>query len=309
MPARSKSAGRGAGRSGAGPDLEAVCEDLYTGAPGEFTARRDERAAAAKAAGDRDTARAIRGLRKPSLSAWACNLLVRRRPEEARQFLQLGEALRRAHHEMDSSQMRELNARQWRIISELAGQAAGLAQEAGHRLSDAVQREVEATLRAATADPESARQWARGRLSGALTPPTGLTPATAPSAPPGAAPPERERPRADRRDELAERRRERQRRLAEARKAAEAAETALREARRDAASADAASAEAKERGQQARQAVAEAEDRLRQAREAHAEAETRTQDAEAARRTAEGAVDRAEQARSAAAAAVERLSR
>ncbi|SHN02897.1 hypothetical protein [Actinacidiphila paucisporea] len=314
---------RSAGRSGAAPDLEAVCDDLYTGAPGDFVARRDEQAGAAKAAGDPGTARAIRALRKPSLSAWAANLLVRRRPEEARQFLQLGEALRRAHDELDSAQMRELGSQQWRVISQLARQAAGLAQEAGHRLSDAVQREVESTLRAVIADPEAAEQWARGRLSGALTPPTDLPAAGARSAPTEPAPSKPAPPRADRHDELAERRRERQHRLAEAREAAKTAEAGLRGARKEAASAAAASAEAEDRvGQagravaeaedrveQARRAVAVAEDRLRQAREAHAEARTSAQEAEAGRRAADDAVGRAEQVRHDASAAVERLSR
>ncbi|MGW4517724.1 hypothetical protein ACWEO4_38520 [Streptomyces sp. NPDC004393] len=48
---------------------DAVADELYGLPPGEFTAVRDERAKAARAAGDRDLAERIRRMRRPTLAA------------------------------------------------------------------------------------------------------------------------------------------------------------------------------------------------------------------------------------------------
>ncbi|MFV0138119.1 hypothetical protein ACLGIH_34035 [Streptomyces sp. HMX87] len=63
-------------------DLETVSDELYGLRPGDFTAARNERAKAARSAGDRELAEQIRRLRRPTLAAWAGNLLVRQQPDE-----------------------------------------------------------------------------------------------------------------------------------------------------------------------------------------------------------------------------------
>ncbi|MFF1678372.1 hypothetical protein ACFVYG_20325 [Streptomyces sp. NPDC058256] len=145
-------------------DLDAVSDELYGLRPENFTAARDTRAAAARTAGDRALAAQIRTLRRPSLSAWAANLLVRQRPDETEPLLQLGEALRQAHHDLDKAHLRELSRQQHLLISALSRQARQLAKEAGHPVSDAVQHEVEGILHAVLADPTAAHKWAEGRL-------------------------------------------------------------------------------------------------------------------------------------------------
>ncbi|MBM9508024.1 hypothetical protein [Actinacidiphila acididurans] len=102
---------------------------------------------------------------------------MRRRPDETAAFLELGEALRQAHGELDARRTRELSGQQWRIISALSQQAVWLAAEAGHRIGQSVQRELETTLRAAVADPEAAQEWANGTLTAPLTPPSTFAPA------------------------------------------------------------------------------------------------------------------------------------
>ncbi|MGW7378962.1 hypothetical protein [Streptomyces sp. NPDC054794] len=94
--------------------------------------------------GDRALAERIGKLRRPSLSAWASNLLVRQRPEEV-ETLRLGEGVRRA------------------------------AARAGHPVGDGVEREVAATLHAVLADPDAAREWATGRLVEPYPPTAGLS--------------------------------------------------------------------------------------------------------------------------------------
>ncbi|MFC4503639.1 MULTISPECIES: hypothetical protein [Streptomyces] len=145
-------------------DLDAVARELYALRPEDFTTARDAREAAARSDGDRALAQKIRKLRRPSLSAWASNLLVRERPDETRTLLRLGEALRQAHHDLDGPQLRELSRQQHVLIEALSQQARQLAVSAGHPISDNAQHEVESTLHAVLADPRAAEEWATGRL-------------------------------------------------------------------------------------------------------------------------------------------------
>ncbi|MFB8774669.1 hypothetical protein [Streptomyces broussonetiae] len=164
-------------------DLDAVADELYGLPPGEFTAARDERARAARTAGDRELAERIRRLRRPTLAAYAGNLLARERPDEAGQLLRLGAALRQAHQQLDGEQLRQLSARQHQLTFALSRQAGELAARAGQPLSDGVRQEVQDTLHAVLADPEAAGEWARGRLTKALAAPVGFpAPATRPAA-------------------------------------------------------------------------------------------------------------------------------
>ncbi|MFE0319842.1 hypothetical protein [Streptomyces albogriseolus] len=160
------------GRPGPGDDVEAVLDELYALPPSEFVARREERAARARTRRRAQDARRIHAARRPTLAGWAANLLRRSRPDEARRFLELGRALREAYATLDPSGLKELSAQRRRIVSEMSRQAAALAREAGHPLSDTVQRDVETTLRAVLADPEAAAVWEAGRVEGVLTPPS-----------------------------------------------------------------------------------------------------------------------------------------
>ena len=177
---------------GPGLDWAAVRDELSATAPDGFVDARERKAAAARKAGQADLARRIHGLHRPTLSAWASNLLVRSTRKEVESFLRLGESMRQAQQDLDGPQLRELSRQQWRVISMLSKQAATLASEAGHPLSDTVRREVESTLRAALADAGAAEQWAAGHLDKPLQAPMQL-----PSdGSPGRRRPPRERPTA-----------------------------------------------------------------------------------------------------------------
>ncbi|MGW2620559.1 hypothetical protein [Streptomyces sp. NPDC001500] len=279
-------------------DVEEALDELYTTPPSAFVSLREQLAVAARTDGRPEDARRLHAARRPTLAAWAANLLLRERGEETRRFLELGRALREAYGNLDAEGIKELSEQRRSIVSALSRQAAELAGEAGHRLSDAARQDVEATLRAVLAHQDAADRWAAGRLESALTPPsdfssvTGATaggPARTTGAPrsPEAAQPShsprpaestrssrssqrspssraRERERAE--DELAERRRRRQEQEDEARRAAEAANRRLGDllaARTD-----------------AEEELRRAEDRHEQARRQHAEAEQRLHDAE-----------------------------
>jgi hypothetical protein len=292
------------------PDVDAVLDELYATPPPAFVSRREELAAEARTAGRVEDARRIHAARRPTLAAWAANLLLRSRPDESEQFLQLGRALREAYRTLDAGGIKELSEQRRRIVSGLSRQAAQLAREAGHRLSDMAQQDVESTLRAVLADQDAADRWATGRLESALTPPSAFASGTAATAGPPHKPP-RPAPSAPSRtqakDELAERRRQKQQQLDQARREAKAAQQRLRDRRAEQADADTSLRRAREGYDQARQQVSAAEQQLRQAREALQRADQEQREAEKRRHAAADALARAEQAAHEAAQEVERL--
>ncbi|MGW7253875.1 hypothetical protein [Streptomyces sp. NPDC054834] len=288
--------------------VESVLDELYTTPPTRFVTRREELAAAARADGRADDARRIRAARRPTLAAWAANLLLRSRPEESRRFLELGQALREAYRTLDAAGLKELSAERRRIVSALSGQAARLAREAGHGLSGGVQQEVESTLRAVLADPDAADRWALGRLESALTPPSefdtarmpGVPPARRTTAPP-AAPPEAK-------DELGERRRRRRaQQLDRAREAADRAVQRLREKRTAQTQAEARLTQARDLHAEALDQLATAERQLDRARETLRRTEREQRRAEKHYESAAEALARAEQEAGEAAEKADRL--
>ncbi|MFD3457617.1 hypothetical protein ACFWVC_36245 [Streptomyces sp. NPDC058691] len=164
-------------------DLDAVADELYALAPEDFTAARDEHVRNARRSGDRALAARIAGLRRPSLAAWAGNLLVREHADEVAALLGLGEALRRAHRDLDGAQLRALGRQQRALVEALGQQAARLAADAGRPLPDAALDEVRGTLHAALADSDAARAWATGRLVRPLSGTVGFQQAVGGAAP------------------------------------------------------------------------------------------------------------------------------
>ncbi|GAA3245784.1 hypothetical protein GCM10020256_72970 [Streptomyces thermocoprophilus] len=73
----------GAGKARGAADVEAALDELYGTPPAAFVTRRTELAAAARQDGRADDARRIRAARRPTLAAWAANLLLRREPGRA----------------------------------------------------------------------------------------------------------------------------------------------------------------------------------------------------------------------------------
>ncbi|MEU8732410.1 hypothetical protein AB0C68_23910 [Streptomyces tendae] len=294
--------------------VEQVLDELYATPPSAFVSRREERAAAARTAGRKEDARRVHAARRPTLAAWAANLLTRSQPEETRRFLELGQALREAHRTLDAAGLKELSAQRRRIVSALSRQAAQLAGEAGQRLSPAAQREVESTLRAVLADPEAADRWAEGRLEVALTPPSAFPSGTAPAEPARSEPAPRPRPQSRgtaagtrAKDELAERRRTRQAELERAEQEAERAARHLRDARAEQADAQESLRRSDDELGRVREAVATAEERLRAAHEELDRAERARREAEERGRTAADALAGAERDARASARRVNRL--
>jgi DNA repair exonuclease SbcCD ATPase subunit len=140
-----------------------LIRQLYESPPEGFVAARTAAVDEARKAGDRDTAKRLAALKKPTVAAWVVNLLALRRPELIEELVELSGALREAQRGLRGDQMRELTAQRRQVVSSLVAAARRLAQaeEPGIKLPLG---EVEATLSAALAEPDVAAQVRTGRL-------------------------------------------------------------------------------------------------------------------------------------------------
>ena len=148
-----------------------IADRLYAEPLADFTPSRD---AAAKAAGtgeaaDKELAARVKALKKPSIAAWAVNVLVRRESEQIDQVLALGESLRAAAESMSGEDLRALTRQRRQLTNALAGTARDLAREQDVRLTSAVVDQVEGVLTAAMLDPVAAQVVRSGLVLAAFT--------------------------------------------------------------------------------------------------------------------------------------------
>jgi hypothetical protein len=282
--------------------LDAVADELYGVPPDEFVGARDAAVAAARERGDRELAKAIGRLRRPTKAAWLANLLARHRAAQLDGLLGLAAGLADAQRTLDGTALRQLSSKRHQLVAAMAREAGRLAQEAGDPAAESVLRELQGILDAAMARPEIAEQVRSGRLTRTLTY-TGFGPEADPDAvplpatrPPAAtAPPAAddvtESPSATDTESAERARRERLQaerdRRAEALAAAEDEEVAAR-AKQDAD--EAAREEAVTAREDARRRVAELTAALEAAREQERTASSAARDAETAAKASARAV-------------------
>jgi hypothetical protein len=143
--------------------LADIADRLYGGTLDDFVAART---AAAKDAGrqDKELGAAVRALPKPSVAAWALNMLARHRPDVLAALRGLGERMRAAQNSLDAPALRELGRERRTMLADAVDAARSVAQEQGRSISDAMAADVEETLRALTADERAAAAVGSGRL-------------------------------------------------------------------------------------------------------------------------------------------------
>lgn len=133
-------------------------DELYALPPEEFVVARDRLAKSLKSRGLLASAREVSKLRRPTVTAAAVNALVRSRPEEVAELLDLGAELREAQRSAvtggGGAALRELTTRRRALVARLAGGDQGVA----------------ATLEAATTDEDVAEDVRRGRVSREVAP-------------------------------------------------------------------------------------------------------------------------------------------
>lgn len=151
-------------------DLDASAVRLLATLPSGFVAERKRLAAAAEERGDHDTAVAILALRKPSMAAWALNLLAARRPELLTELARLGSALGAAQEAGDAASLRTLGTERRTLVAALVTATTAAAAEQGSILSPGVVEAVRQSIQAASADADVQARLASGRLTDALTP-------------------------------------------------------------------------------------------------------------------------------------------
>ncbi len=149
---------------GADERLLSLAGELYGGLPADFTPDRTTAEKAAKAEGEKDLAAAVKSLKKPSVGAWAVNLLVRRETVQIDQVLTLAESLRAAAEALDGAELRALTKQRRQLTTALTTRARQLALEHGTRLTQAVADQVEGTLNAAMLDAGAAEAVRTGLL-------------------------------------------------------------------------------------------------------------------------------------------------
>lgn len=249
-------------------------ETLYWVPPDQFTAERTKLSAAAKKRGDTAAAKRISAARKPTSAAWIVNRLVIGRRAARTRLAELGDSLRTAHAAMDGVQIRELSARQHRLIDELT-ETAFDAAEVKHP-SSTMRDDVAGTLQAAIADPEvrarlgrlvKAERWSGfGDVGDSAAVSTTATPQrTAPTA----KPPRSKAPHRDQEAEAARREREKlTAAVAAAEQAAAQADSMLNERRSERDAARTRRDEAAANLTKAERAVAVAEGNYEKARRA-----------------------------------------
>ena len=153
------------------PDVDTIIDSLYALEPDAFTSARDERATALRRAGDRDAAKTVKALRRPTVAAWAVNQLVRRHHDKVDELLQVTGELGDAQRDALTGGERDLRAvseRRQELLDELLTMARHVIDESG-RSSSAHEDDIARTLQATT-DPDLGRQLRAGRLTTALEP-------------------------------------------------------------------------------------------------------------------------------------------
>ena len=152
-------------------------DELFRLPPEEFTAARDRLAADLKDAGDGDSAKEVKGLRRPTVAAWAVNLAVARKADMVASLLdaagRLRSAQRRAASGLSAEDYREAMGERRAAVRRLTEEAAAALQEQG-RQAEPHLGAVARTFEAAASESAAGEAVRAGRLSKELEPTAGF---------------------------------------------------------------------------------------------------------------------------------------
>jgi hypothetical protein len=158
-------------------DVEGV-GDLYAGPPDDFVSSRNELAALLETAGEGEVAAAVRGLRRPTVAAWAVDAVARREPDALEALIRAGEDLGEAQRTMTAGggaeTVRAIAEQRRALVERLTSAAAELLEAAGLSAARGTLDRVTDTLTAIASDGEATALVRRGVLAKELPPPAGF---------------------------------------------------------------------------------------------------------------------------------------
>ncbi|HEX2149343.1 MAG TPA: hypothetical protein VHI31_04105 [Actinomycetota bacterium] len=136
-------------------------EPLFELPPEEFTAERDRIAKELKKQGDDDAAASVKALKRPSVTAYALNLVSRKDPGLIEALLDADQSLRTAKSraEMDSAK-----AERQKAISSISGKATDLLSAQERPVTAQVRERLTETLLAVATDDATRELLRTGRL-------------------------------------------------------------------------------------------------------------------------------------------------
>ena len=156
-------------------DLDQAIDELFGLPPDRFTSARDALAKQVRDGGDASGAKAVKGLRKPTLIAWALNQLVRRHREDVERLIASGEQLRTAQRKVlsgvEGSEFRAAMEGRRKLVLALTRRGLEILGEAG-RGSQSAREDISRSLEAASTDPDAAAALLEARLA---KPPEGVS--------------------------------------------------------------------------------------------------------------------------------------
>jgi exonuclease VII small subunit len=267
-------------------DLPPEADALYGLPLEDFVPERDALAKRLRQAKDRETAKRVAGLRKPSIAAWTVNQLARSRGRDVQELVDAGDRLRQAQAAIlegggSGADLRAARDAEREAVEQLVRLAAGLLP-GGREPAAATLDRVGATLHAVATDDDVRRDVLAGRLLQEREPAgfgdleSALAASIPAAAPAEEAPARRRGGRAPKQRDAAVDRRARER---EERERRAALRQALKEAVTERERAEHELAEADAEHERAEEALAAARDRLDAAqarvREARAEEDRR----------------------------------
>ena len=272
---------------------------LYRGSPEAFVAARDALVKRLRDEGREQEAARVKGLRKPTVPAWAVDQLAGRDPDGLEELLAAGSELRRAQRQAlsggDPDVLREATEARRSIVARLTRAAVDALRAAGRSEGPHVD-EIAATLEAASIDPEAGERLRAGTLDRPLSAAAGFedivglrsvpSVATSTDESAGETPPGKQARRAGPRNEKEGATREIEERVREL-------EADLGEARRERDAVERRARKAGSVAERARGKVADAEGRLESTRADLREAEARKHAEELALRRSDKELDRA----------------
>lgn len=147
-------------------DAATEIERLYALPLEEFTAARNALAADLAKSGRKEDAAGVRKLKKPSLTAWAVNRLVRAERTDVQRLLDLVDELKEAR---SASEINALAGERRDLVGRLTRRAGEVLEGAGHAATAAALQRISQTLSAGGEEDER-RALASGTLTQDLAP-------------------------------------------------------------------------------------------------------------------------------------------